>query len=286
MEIPREPWQRILVCPVCRTGLDAAQPELLRCRACGRSWPQPDPRVVDLMVPEGSRSRRRTWQRQQREMIGQYDELAADREHALVAFRSDFDPLAPVLGGLRGQVVDVGGGQGLVRHWLPEPERYLVVDPETGWLDQPWEQLADAFPCLERTPAFVRGLAERLPLPDACADGVLSIFNLNHLIEPARALREMTRVLRPGGRLVLVLDDLPPRWRDLAAGGSYPVRDEAQRRRLRWSWLAARLVGHRVAPDHLPIRERKLRSWTRGLELLERRWRGAYLCLVYSRPEG
>jgi SAM-dependent methyltransferase len=242
--------------------------------------------VVDLMVVGGSASRRRAWERKQREMIDQYAELVADRPQARAAFHDDFDPLAPVLAGLHGRIVDVGGGQGLVRHWLPEPEGYLVIDPVTAWLDQPWERLADAFPCLERAPAFVRALAEHLPLPDACADGVLSIFNLNHLIEPAPALREMVRVLRPGGRLVLVLDDLPPRWHDLAARGSYPVRDEAHRRRLRWSWLATRVFGHRVASDHVPIRESRLAAWTRDLELHERRWRGAYLCLVYTRPGG
>jgi SAM-dependent methyltransferase len=284
MEPSLERWRQVLVCPLCRNALDW-QPELLRCRRCARAWPQTDARLVDLMVEDGSPSRRRAWERQQREMIDQYDELVADRPHAVVAFHSDFDPLTPVLEGLRGRVVDVGGGQGLVRHWLPEPEGYLVVDPETAWLGQPWGRLADAFPCLERPPAFVRAVAERLPLPDASADAVLSIFNLNHLIEPARAVREMIRVLRPGGRLVLVLDDLPPRRRDLAAGGSYPVRNERQRRRLRWGWLAARFVGHRVAPDHLPIRESRIRAWTRGLELCERRWRGAYLCLVYAKPD-
>jgi len=236
------------------------------------------------MVEDGDANRRVVWQRQQREMIDQYDELAADREHALLAFRNDFDPLAPVLETLRGRVIDVGGGQGLVRHWLPDPEQYVVVDPETAWLDQPWQQLADAFPCLEREPSFVRAVAERLPLADACADGVLSIFNLNHLIDPSAALREMVRVLRPGGRLVLVLDDLPPRWHDLARGGSFAISHDAHRRRLRWRWLATRLLGYRVASDHLPIRERDLELWTRDLELVERRWRGAYLCMVYVRP--
>src|SRR5262245_12578197 len=151
-------------------------------------------------------------------MLEQYRELAADRVHALLAYRSDYEPLAPVLAQLVGRVVDVGGGPGLARHWLPAGARYLSVEPEPGWLAQGWERLADAFPCLARPPECVRGTAERLALRDACADAVLAIFSLNHFADPARGLAEMARVLRPGGRLVLVLDDVPPRWRDLAPG--------------------------------------------------------------------
>jgi len=216
-------------------------------------------------------------------MLEEYRELAADREHAVLAYRSDYEPLAPLLAGLRGRVVDVGGGPGLARHWLPASASYLAVEPEAAWLGQGWERLADAFPCLARPPACVRGVGERLPLRAACADAVLSIFSLNHLVDPALGLAEMARVLRAGGRLVLVLEDVPPRWSDLAAGGSYAVRDAAQRRRLRLRWLWTRLVGQRVQPDHIAIRERDLGAWTAGLELLERRWRGAYLCLVYGR---
>jgi ArsR family transcriptional regulator len=50
-----------------------------------------------------------------------------------------------------------------------------------------------------------QGVLERLPLPDACVDLALLSQALHHADQPAKALSEAHRVLRPGGRL-LVLD--------------------------------------------------------------------------------
>lgn len=50
---------------------------------------------------------------------------------------------------------------------------------------------------------FSDGRIERLPLPDACYDVVVAITVLCFVAEPAAALRELRRVLRLGGRLVL-----------------------------------------------------------------------------------
>jgi ubiquinone/menaquinone biosynthesis C-methylase UbiE len=47
--------------------------------------------------------------------------------------------------------------------------------------------------------------AEALDLPDASVDVVLCALGLMYLPEPERAVREMRRVLRPGGRLVLAV---------------------------------------------------------------------------------
>jgi ubiquinone/menaquinone biosynthesis C-methylase UbiE len=51
--------------------------------------------------------------------------------------------------------------------------------------------------------AFARMGGEALDLPDACFDVVLCGLGLMYMPEPERALREMQRVLRPGGRLGL-----------------------------------------------------------------------------------
>jgi ubiquinone/menaquinone biosynthesis C-methylase UbiE len=51
---------------------------------------------------------------------------------------------------------------------------------------------------------FLTGDAYRLPLPDASVDAVLCERVFQHLTMPDRAAREITRVLRPGGRVVVV----------------------------------------------------------------------------------
>lgn len=52
---------------------------------------------------------------------------------------------------------------------------------------------------------FARMDAERLDLPDASFDVALCALGLMYLPDPVLAIREMTRVLRPGGRLVVAV---------------------------------------------------------------------------------
>ncbi len=59
-------------------------------------------------------------------------------------------------------------------------------------------------------PAFVVGDAAALPFADSEFDVVLSTLSLHHWTDPAGAIAEIARVLRPGGR-VLVWDILPGR---------------------------------------------------------------------------
>jgi demethylmenaquinone methyltransferase/2-methoxy-6-polyprenyl-1,4-benzoquinol methylase len=58
--------------------------------------------------------------------------------------------------------------------------------------------------------AFVAGDATRLPFADGAFDAVTISFGLRNVVDVDAALREMARVVRPGGRLVVAEFSTPP----------------------------------------------------------------------------
>jgi demethylmenaquinone methyltransferase/2-methoxy-6-polyprenyl-1,4-benzoquinol methylase len=58
-------------------------------------------------------------------------------------------------------------------------------------------------------PSYHAGDAMRLPLADASADVVSIAFGIRNVADPAKAIREFFRVLRPGGRLIILEFSLP-----------------------------------------------------------------------------
>ncbi|MEX0885540.1 MAG: bifunctional demethylmenaquinone methyltransferase/2-methoxy-6-polyprenyl-1,4-benzoquinol methylase UbiE [Phycisphaeraceae bacterium] len=71
--------------------------------------------------------------------------------------------------------------------------------------------------------AYHAGDAMRLPLPDASVDVVSIAFGIRNVADPRRALAEFHRVLRPGGRLIILEFSLP-RSRVLRAGYNFYFR--------------------------------------------------------------
>ena len=99
-------------------------------------------------------------------------------------------------------VADVGTGTGFVAAGLaPKAAKVYGFDASAAMLDVARRNLA-AFPNVELREAS----GDRLPLPDGILDGVFANMYLHHAPEPPAAIREMARVLKPGG--VLCLTDL------------------------------------------------------------------------------
>ena len=96
------------------------------------------------------------------------------------------------------QVLDVGIGTGLVAREalkiIGAQGRLTGVDPSVGMMNQVH------LPGVE----LVRGKAEALPRPDASADFLSMGYALRHIGDVAAAFGEFHRVLRPGGRLVVL----------------------------------------------------------------------------------
>jgi demethylmenaquinone methyltransferase / 2-methoxy-6-polyprenyl-1,4-benzoquinol methylase len=69
--------------------------------------------------------------------------------------------------------------------------------------------------------ALVQGEAERLPFPDACFDALTVTYLLRYVDDPAGVLRELARVVRPGGVVAGMDFGVPPRTLPRAAWHLY-----------------------------------------------------------------
>jgi phosphatidylethanolamine/phosphatidyl-N-methylethanolamine N-methyltransferase len=111
------------------------------------------------------------------------------RQRALCALRSS---------GVRRLVLVVGVGTGANLPFYPDSSRVVAVDASPEML---------AIACRRRTRAVVQ-LSQtdvhQLAFPDATFDGVVGSFLLCNVTDPLAVLQEVRRVLRPGGRLLLL----------------------------------------------------------------------------------
>jgi SAM-dependent methyltransferase len=232
------------------------------------------------------------WSIRQRAMEEWYEEFAADQLKAVEALTYELRPHEGFLRGLRGRVLDVGGGAGLASMYLAPEVEYYVIDPSDTWAKPEWSTIRQAIAPDGPEPQFMTGIAEDMPYANASFGAILAFWSLNHTADPARVIAEMHRVLRRSGKALLVLEDMEPSWPDVAALAFQEWREAWGRpvsERLHWNQEAAVTVRDTarcrwrgawpLQDDHIRIRERDLERWCSGRFLSVRReWLGGFLC--------
>lgn len=120
---------------------------------------------------------------------------------------------------IKGRVLDVGGHQGRLRHFLSEEHvpLYVSVDPYLEVFQhivfQP--NLLKAYPSLAKPCNFLACHGENLPFVETTFDWVHMRSVLDHFQDPYLALKEAYRVLKAGGSLLIGLT---------VGGGKSPLR--------------------------------------------------------------
>ena len=156
-----------------------------------------------------------------------YDRMLADTEDAGLRERRRV-----LLQSARGRVLEVGAGTGLnLPHYGGSVTELVLTEPSPYMAERLRRKLGD------RPARVVEASAEALPFDDGAFDCVVCTLVLCSVGDPERAVAEIGRVLRPGGRVLFiehVRSEEPKlaRWQDrlerpwgLVGEGCHPNRD-------------------------------------------------------------
>jgi len=106
-----------------------------------------------------------------------------------------------LLAGAAGDVLEIGGGTGANLQYYGDTVRSLtIVEPEKPMLRRLEQHIEQS----GRQAKALRAPAEDLPFNDASFDAIVSTLVLCTVDDVPRALRELCRVLRPGGKLLFI----------------------------------------------------------------------------------
>ncbi len=125
-----------------------------------------------------------------------------------------------VLAGAKGRTIDIGAGTGLnLPLFPPEVSELVLAEPDPHML----KQLRSKVPGSGREASVVQAPAEKLPFEDDSFDTAVFTLVLCTVPDPAAALAEAARLLRPGGKLLFLehvrsKDPGLARWQDRLEG--------------------------------------------------------------------
>lgn len=101
-----------------------------------------------------------------------------------------------------GRTLEIGAGTGLnLVHYPADLDELVLVEPDASMRAHLARAVASSdLPLVQ----VLDGAAEQLPFPDGSLDTVISTLVLCTVDAPVLALREISRVLRPGGQLIFI----------------------------------------------------------------------------------
>lgn len=105
-----------------------------------------------------------------------------------------------LLQGLTGTVVEIGPGTGINFNYMPASIDWVGIEPNRAFHELLLQQ-ASKHGIKAR---LLEGDATQIPLPDNYADEVISTLVLCSVPDQAKALHEIRRILKPGGRLMVM----------------------------------------------------------------------------------
>jgi ubiquinone/menaquinone biosynthesis C-methylase UbiE len=155
----------------------------------------------------------------------------AMRNRRLVPYRER------VISGAEGRVLEIGIGSGLNLPFYPRQVRDILGLEPAPRLIAMAQRIAD---CSSFPVTLIEGTAESIPLDAKVIDTVVTTWTLCSIPQADRALSEMRRVLKPGGKFLFVehglapeervrkwQDGLTPAWKRIGGGChlNRPMRD-------------------------------------------------------------
>lgn len=213
-------WFPELICPACRGPLTFDGLSSSSCRSCPRDWPAvaglpdlrlapdrylslADERTKAEALAEAASTPGADVSRVASAYYALTDDVVDQRRDRFLRHIAGAvargEALASRLPGA-GLMLEIGCGTGGLLVAAARSGRSIVgVDVASRWLVVARRRLADHG---LRLPLVAAG-GDQLPWPDATFDAVAADSVLEHLDDPASALREWRRVLKPGGELVV-----------------------------------------------------------------------------------
>ena len=106
-----------------------------------------------------------------------------------------------LLAAASGDVLEIGGGTGAnLPFYRPEAGSLTITEPDTAMIRRLERRAREQAPHAK----ILRAPAEDLPFEDGTFDTVVSTMVLCGVSDQPRALRQLRRVLRPGGQLLFI----------------------------------------------------------------------------------